>query len=211
MKTYRQGFGAVVTAAGVLLSLPPLRMLIEQSMFWHMLIQMPLLILGGYLTFDAARAGGLFGGARRINVFGLTGFMLASLIMAYWMIPSSIDRALVMPGADACKIASLLLAGAALRDSFARSLPLVEIFFVGYTLPMVVWLGVYFASTDVRLCNAYSLDTQRASGIGLSVLGAGLCIAWLASLSLRQKSSRETTWRRRPTGGELSCGYHRAR
>lgn len=76
---------------------------------------------------------------------------------------------------------------------------------------MVVWLGAYFASTDVRLCNAYSLDTQRASGIGLSVLGAGLCIAWLVSLSLWQKSSPETTWRRRATGRELSRACHRAR
>jgi len=37
----------LLTALALSLSLPPLRVLIEQSMVWHMLVQMPLLVAAG--------------------------------------------------------------------------------------------------------------------------------------------------------------------
>ncbi len=47
---FRRWLPAVVMVGGAALSLPPLRPLIEQSMVWHMLVQMPLLVLGGWLV-----------------------------------------------------------------------------------------------------------------------------------------------------------------
>ena len=44
-----------VTLLAVALSVPPLRRLIEQSMVWHMVVQMPLLALGGWLLMSAAQ------------------------------------------------------------------------------------------------------------------------------------------------------------
>jgi hypothetical protein len=46
----------------------------------------------------------------------------------------------------------------------------VQLFFVGYLLAMLVTLGVYFVSTDIRLCNAYSQDSQIWTGYGLIAL-----------------------------------------
>ena len=37
----------LLTVGASALSLPPLRVLIEQSMVWHMLVQMPLLVAAG--------------------------------------------------------------------------------------------------------------------------------------------------------------------
>ena len=169
------GLTALVAVA---LSLPPFRPLIEQSMVWHMLVQMPLLVLAGWWAATAwAPQEGL-----RWNRFGLTGLMLAQCITAYWMIPAMIDRAVVMPSADAAKIASLALAGVALRLGLRQAPLAAQLFFVGYGLPMLAWLGWYLASTDLRLCNAYSLESQLRAGWGLVGLASALGLAWAASL-----------------------------
>ncbi len=157
------------------LSLPPLRALIEQSMVWHMLVQMPLLVLAGWCAAAAwAPVRGL-----RWNRYGLSGFMLAQCIAAYWMIPALVDRAVVLPSVDAAKLATLWLAGLALRLGYVQAPPLVQLFFIGYGLPMMAWLGLYLASTDLRLCNAYSLESQIRAGWGLVGLAAALGMAWL--------------------------------
>jgi len=178
----------LATLAALALSLPPGRVLIEQSMVWHMLVQMPLLVLAGWWAMAAWAPGGLGGRnpGRRINRYGLTGFMLAQCILAYWMLPTAIDRAVVLPSVDAAKLASLWLAGAALRQGIRQAPLAVQLFFVGYGLPMMAWLGFYLASTDLRLCNAYSLASQVRAGQGLVALSAALGLAW--TLSLRRNS-----------------------
>ena len=188
---------ATASAAALALSLPPLRWLIEQSMVWHMLVQMPLLVAAGALCAAALQHWRLrrhwrpgrpaahpttAGPLGRIDRYGLTGFMAALMVGAYWMIPATVDRAVVLPSADAAKIVSLWLAGAALQQAFGRAPAAVQLFFVGSALPMGVWVGVYLASTDLRLCNAYSLASQVQTGRGMVVLSLLAGAAWLASL-----------------------------
>ncbi len=168
----------LLTLAALAMSLPPLRMLIEQSMVWHMLVQMPLLVLAG------ACAAAVWTPARtlRWNRFGLTGFMLAQCIVAYWTIPALVDRAVVLPSADAVKLVTLWIAGAALNLGYRQAPPAVQLFFIGYGLPMMAWLGLYLASTDLRLCNAYSLQSQWRAGWGLIALASGLGVAWAVAV-----------------------------
>lgn len=185
---------AAFSAAAVALSVPPLRRLIEQSMAWHMVVQMPLLMLGGYLSAHAAstrnRQAKASNALSAWNQFGLTGGVTVLVLLAYWMLPSSIDRALVVPAADAFKVASLWFGGALLWHSSQRAPLLVQLFFVGTALPMLVWVGLYFANTDLRLCNAYSLSSQIAAGHSLATLAVLLAVCWAASaLSLLRTSS----------------------
>ncbi len=181
--------------AGLALSLPPLRVLIEQSMVWHMLVQMPLLVAAGACA-AMAWPQALGGRAWRWNRYGLTGFMLAQCITAYWMVPALVDRAVVLPGADAAKVATLWLAGAALRQGWAQAPIAVQLFFVGYGLPMLAWLGFYLASTNLRLCNAYSMESQLRAGWGMLGLAAVLGLAW--AWSLRRHVGQATPARRAP-------------
>jgi hypothetical protein len=88
----------------------------------------------------------------------------------------------VLPSADATKIASLWLAGVALRHGYQQAPPAVQLFFIGYALPMMAWLGLYMANTDLRLCNAYSLQSQLRAGWGLVALASVLGLAWAADL-----------------------------
>jgi hypothetical protein len=184
---------SALTLAAAALSLPPLRRLIEQSMVWHMVVQMPLLILAGWVGAHAISATKRSHHAPTAmsswNQFGLTGGLTALVALAYWMLPSSIDRALVVWGSDAFKLASLWLCGAVLRHSAARAPLVVQLFFVGTALPMLVWAGLYFANTDQRLCNAYSLDSQITAGRSLAVLAVALALWWAAHAVLITRSS----------------------
>lgn len=185
---------AALTVAAVALSIPPLRHLIEQSMAWHMVVQMPLLMLAGWVFAQAVSTRRTRPNASNAlaawNQFGLTGGLTVLVLLAYWMLPSSIDRALVVPAADAFKVASLWLGGALLKHSGQRAPLMVQLFFVGTALPMLVWAGLYFANTELRLCNAYSLSSQIAAGQSLATMAVFLAVCWAArAMSLMRSSS----------------------
>ena len=168
------------TIAAVAMSVPPLRSLIEQSMAWHMVFQMPLLVLSGWLAAQALPPLRWLQGLADFNYFGLTGFMAAQAIIAYWMLPLAVDRAVVLLPVDALKLLTLFTSGLLLADAFKCAPPALQLFFIGYWVSMMAWLGIYFSTTDLRLCNAYSLQSQVATGWGLLTLGVGLGAAWLA-------------------------------
>jgi hypothetical protein len=171
-----------MAAVGCALSVPPARSLIEQSMAWHMAVQMPMLVAAGWLLMGS---GSKLAGMRMLgdwNQFGLTGFIASQLIAAYWMLPLAIDRAVVLPQADALKLVSLLACGAVLKASFDRSPAVLQLFFVGYGVSMLVCAGIFLATTDRRLCNAYSLDGQFSAGSGVAALGIALGSAWALRL-----------------------------
>ena len=168
-----------VSLLAISLSVPPLRSLIEQSMFWHMVVQMPLLVLAGWLTMSARPQRSPFQFMSAWNVYGLNGFFLTFLILAYWMLPSAIDRAVVLPEADGLKLLTLFTAGALSKHALDRSPSVLQLFFVALTVSMLIWLGFYFITTELRLCNAYSLASQVSTGWGLIGLGITTGGAWL--------------------------------
>lgn len=180
--------GLATMAVAIGMSVRPMRSLIEQSMVMHMAVQMPMLVLGGWLLMYAAARSRFALQMGRWNRYGLTGFMASQVILAYWMLPLAIDKALVQPEADFFKLLSLLACGALLAHSMQRAPLVLQLFFVGYMVSMMTWLGLYFATTDLRLCNAYSLATQTATGWVLLTLGLGLGAAWLArTIFLRKR------------------------
>ena len=182
---------AGTTLVAVALSIPPLRRVIEQSMAWHMVFQMPLLVLGGWLAVRALPPYFSAPVVASFNQFGLTGFMAAQVIVAYWMLPSAIDRAVVLPLVDVLKLLTLFITGMLLADAFSRAPGALQLFFMGYWVSMTAWLGIYFATTDLRLCNAYSLQSQSNTGWGLLVLGITLGTVW--AISLLGKKVRQTS------------------
>lgn len=185
--------GLMFCLMGGALSVPPGRSLIEQSMVWHMVVQMPLLVAAGWMLVGIGTQGTRERWLGDWNQYGLTGFIAGQLIAAYWMLPLAIDRAVVLPQADAIKLVSLLACGAMLKVSFARSPAVLQLFFVGYAVSMLMSTGVFLATADRRLCNAYSLDSQWNAGCGVVALGVALGSAWALRLVREARKHRALT------------------
>jgi len=150
----------------VLLALPPVAGLMESLMIAHMHMQMPLLVLSGFLMAK-------YGEIRFTrfwetwNVNGIPGILMFAIVAAYWMLPRAMDEALASSGMEAFKFLSLsLLCGVPLRNSWSK------IDFAAKGTVLVVFallfaaLGLLYVIAPVQLCNNYVLLEQIALGWG---------------------------------------------
>ena len=162
----------ILLLAGLVLARGPL----EGLMLRHMVVQLPLLVACGaclrvWLP-PNSRA------AARYDVQGLATFTATTFIAAYWMIPRALEQTLIMPAAEAAKLASLLMAGFALPGALRRAHVVVQLFFVANACAMMAIAGLLYQDLPQRLCNAYLLDDQGATGGALVGLSVALAIAW---------------------------------
>jgi hypothetical protein len=152
---------ALITA--VTPSLPFARVLIESSMTFHMLFQIPMLIFAGYLLKNKPKK-------VQYTLFESTAqWLWIYLSSTFWMLPISIDKALLYPAWDVFKLLSLLITGAVLKVVF-QSNRLLALFFIGSMAMMLFFVGFYYQQTDTRLCNAYLIESQQVTGLGLIVI-----------------------------------------
>jgi len=180
--------GLLLGATACALSLPPGRALIEQSMLWHMAVQMPLLVASGWMLHR--HVAGPSGREPAWDRFGLTSFMLSQLILSYWMLPLAVDRAVVLPHVDLLKLVSLAAAGAWMHAATRRSPPALQMFFVGTTVSMLLAVGSFLVTTDTRLCNAYAMASQQGAGAALVALGLGVGLVWLIRTLMPAQAAR---------------------
>lgn len=173
-------------AAGLLLALlllPVSRYALEASMWRHMLVQFPLLLLAG-----AGLVGTLPARAQaevaRWNAHGISGLVAVALVLAVLMVPRVLDLALVSPSVEAAKFSALLLAGAALRLSWQPAGWLVQGFFLGNVLPMTAVVGQLYIDSPVRVCNAYLLDDQTRLGQWLVGVAIAVALGWLTLVTI---------------------------
>ena len=78
----------------IVLALPPMRELLESVMIVHMLVQLPLLIIFGWIIgkYLLQRFPGFFA---KWNGTGITGIIIVMFVTTYWMIPRAVDDALL--------------------------------------------------------------------------------------------------------------------
>ena len=178
------GRQAVLTALAVLvlLALPGARRALEASMTLHMLVQFPLLALPGFLL-AAALSQRWLARMNAGNAYGISGLFGVAVALAILMIPRVLDLALVDARIELAKWLALLSCGAALRLSWRPAGLLVQGFFLGNILPMMVVVGSLYESSPTRVCNAYLLDDQVRLGQLLVWISAGIALAWFAHLT----------------------------
>ena len=159
----------------VLLALPPVAGLMESVMIAHMHMQMPLLVLSGFLMgkYPQIRLLGFLG---RWNGNGVPGIVLFAIIAAYWMLPRAMDEALASFGAEAFKFLSLaFLCGVPLRDSWPKIGGAAKgAVALGFTA-LFAAMGLLYVIAPVQLCNNYLLLEQIALGWGF--LTTAICMA----------------------------------
>ena len=175
----RKAVATVVGTVALLLAVPEVRGALEADMARHMLVEFPLVVgIGALATGFAPRAGAVFA---RIDRMGLAGWLFASLVLAYWMVPAALDAALASPAVNAAKFATLAAAGFALPASAARSPPALEAFFVGNFAWMSATAGLLYQEAEAQLCLNYLADGQQRAGRGLVALSIACAVAWLVA------------------------------
>lgn len=167
----------------LLLLVPPIRHVLEGSMTMQMLVQMPLLILVGVLLSRATPA-------RRTRVMagwdchGINGFLLATLVGAFWMLPRSLDAAVTDPRFALAKYLSMpLLIGLPFALSWQRMGFIVRGVFLLELIATFFRLGWLYLIFPGRLCNSYLLNDQQRLGRCMLFIGA-LLFLWTAGTLL---------------------------
>ena len=145
----------------VALALPFSRSWLEATLAGHVLVQMPLLALSGWL-FGSALDPRLDRVLERWNRFGIAGFTVAIFTMLFWMVPRSIDSAVAYPEYEMFKFVSVPCAGAALALSLPRTHPLIAGVLKANVVSMLAVLAWVYTVAPVRLCNSYLI--RKCSG-----------------------------------------------
>lgn len=174
----------------VVMVLPPIRRATETSMTAHMLVQYTSLLLAGGLLIEGQPARWLRA-VQRWNELGIAGLVGSSLALAVLMVPRVLDLALTDMRVECLKLVALVLTGAALRLSWQRAGALVQVFFLGNVLPMMVVVGTLYQDSATRVCNAYRLDDQQDLGLALVWVAVGVLTLWLLRLRLLARQRRE--------------------
>lgn len=175
----RSGRAAAALLLFGLATAPPSRGLLESSMPGHVLVQLPLLVLGGYCG-AAAFPGRWRETLQTFNRGGLPGILLVLLAAAFWMLPRSLDAALDEPVMAAAKCVSLpLLVGLPLALSLPRLHPIAGGFVLANLLSMLGVLGWLYRQAPVRLCSYYRLDEQVWVGNGLLLVAGLVGLGWV--------------------------------
>ncbi|MYM22629.1 hypothetical protein GTP46_08220 [Duganella sp. FT135W] len=163
---------------------------LESSMLRHMLVQLPLLIIGGWTAGAAQPGHRLLVKADQYGVAGLTGLLFIS---AYWMIPRALELSLNSIWSEAGKFASLFLLGMVLPGSLGRCPWVVQLFFLGNFGAMMAIAGIQYQNMLQRLCNAYLLDDQNLTGMALTTAAILLSIAWCIRMAPALKLNQSNT------------------
>jgi len=87
---------------------PPVRHALEATMTAQMLVQLPLLVVAGWLL-SRAFPPRVLAKVERWNHRGITGLVLATVTAAFWMLPRSLDAATSHPLIAAAKYLSVPL------------------------------------------------------------------------------------------------------
>lgn len=177
----RQKFGhwafGLLAGLAVALLIDPLRHAIESRMALHMLVEFPWLLMAGWLCGRRW----LLARTLSIDAQGLLGITVAACVMAFWMIPASLDLALMSTPIQMAKYLSWLSAGALLGWGSHRRHPVTSAFFLLNATWMLVTAGLLYIEAESRLCVNYLLWDQWLAGQGLIAAGvmAGAAALWV--------------------------------
>lgn len=161
----------------VVLWIDPVRHAIESRMALHMLVEFPWLLTAGWLC---ARRW-LLARPLSIDSQGLLGITVTTCVMAFWMIPASLDLALMSTPMQGAKYLSWLSAGALLGWGSQRRHPVTASFFLLNAAWMLVTAGLLYLDADSPLCVNYLVGDQWLAGHGLIAAGvmAGAAALWV--------------------------------
>ncbi|MES0371677.1 MAG: hypothetical protein ABUK11_05305 [Mariprofundaceae bacterium] len=160
----------------IVLSLPVGRALLESSLINHMLVQIPLLALAGWMIGKSMFAS-LF---LESNRNGIPGLLIALFVMLFWMLPRWLDAALSEPLWEAIKFITIpLLIGLPLGISWPRMSSFSRAVVWTNSISMLVILGWLYVAAPLRVCNNYLVNQQEDFGYMAMALAVVIAAYWV--------------------------------
>jgi hypothetical protein len=162
------------------LAAPSVRQMLEATMTLQMLVQIPLLVVVGWLLGHAIphRIAAVIA---RWNGGGIPGLLLATFAGMVWMLPRMMDASLDDGWFAVAKFVSVpLLIGVPVALSWPRAGFVVRGVFLLELIATAFRLGWLYLISPVRLCSNYLLSDQQQLGKYLFAIGiaTGLVLAW---------------------------------
>ncbi|WP_200801049.1 hypothetical protein [Ornithinibacillus halophilus] len=156
--------------------IPPVAEIMESIMILHMHMQMPMIVIAGFLMapFFTKRFPNFFS---KWNQTGIPGMLLFIIVMSYWSIPRAMDDALTYPAVELFKFISLaFLVGVPLRDSWKKisnrwQNGVLIFFFLQFT-----GLGILYIAAPGQLCNNYIQSEQVTLGWGFLTIAIAILV-----------------------------------
>jgi len=160
------GLGSILY---IMLAIPPISTYLESIMITHMLIQLPLLIIAGFLIGKGIlqKWTSFF---TNWNDNGVPGMILIVIITMYWMLPRALDEALTISYVQVFKIVSLPLVGILLRDSWKKIQTLGRSFIFLNYLSMFGLMAWLYIDSPIQICNNYLETEQKMLGWGFLLI-----------------------------------------
>ncbi|MCB1709535.1 MAG: hypothetical protein KDI10_12495 [Halioglobus sp.] len=173
----------------------PVRHVLEASMTAQMLVQIPLLIVVGWLLHSAVPKR-----LQRViadwNSYGISGLLLALFTATYWMLPRALDAASSDPLALALKYLTVpLLLGLPLALSWPRMNFIVKGVLLVEFIATFFRLGWLYMTSPTRLCSNYLIDDQQRLGQYMLIIGCALLV-WIAGKLLWGRFTPAVYWDR---------------
>ncbi len=163
----------------------------EVSMVRHVLIQIPCLVLAGYLFGRKSLINNRF--LILINDKGLAGILMCIFIGGYWMLPRALDAALAGSNMALVKYISLpFFVGIPLAISWQRIHPIARAVIKIEFLTMLFRLGWLYLVSPNRLCNFYQLNEQIILGKCFLIIATSLSLYWILQLFAEDYREQET-------------------
>jgi hypothetical protein len=175
----------------VLLFAPPVRDGLESWMTTHVTVQLTGLVFAGWCLGIALRRP-LSGVCRLCNQYGLCGLTIGLFTALFWMLPRSLDEAIVNMPIEIAKFLTVpLLVGLPLSLSWPSLNPILRGFLKATLISKLAVLGWIYAVIPSRLCTNYLLSDQMLLGEILCILAGVLAIAWSLPWFLTEDSTAD--------------------
>lgn len=177
-----QFFLAVIFA--IILVSPPIDNYLDVVMARHALIQIPSLLLCGYLA-------GIKINTLSFNPYGLSGLIFFTGTLIFWMIPRSLDSTVLFNSIDQIMHLNMFVAGFFLRSSISLIPFMVKVVYLIQFIAMCAALGILYLSINSWLCAVYTIEQQKETGRGLLFISIAvflLLIFWTIKTLKQQKT-----------------------
>ncbi len=144
----------------------PLNEWFSETMPRHQLMQLPAMLLLGIITG--------FRYSRYIKTgipWGIAILILIMFSLIFWMLPHSIDIAVINPSFNRIMIVNMFVAGFLAITVLRQTLFEARIIFLGMVSVMVIATGITLITFDILLCSSFNIDQQKATGLRLIIAG----------------------------------------